>query len=136
MRLTARLDYACRALFELGLHWPNSTPIQLNDISRNQKIPVKFLTLIMLPLKQAGIVNSLRGKQGGYVLNRAPAKIKLSELYSIFEASNAGSYKGSPVTSALWKEVDAGINKVMDEITLENICQRGRTQNKTIIYQI
>ena len=77
MRISAKIDYACRALLELSLHWPNNIPLQINTIAQNQQMPVKFLTQILLQLKQIGYVQSVRGKKGGYLLAKAPQKIRL-----------------------------------------------------------
>lgn len=69
MKISAKIDYACRALLiELGLHWPDNRPMQVSAIAKRQKIPMNFLVHILITLKELGYVDSIRGKSGGYVL--------------------------------------------------------------------
>src|SRR5262245_53536106 len=85
MKISAKTDYACRAILELALHWPNSVPLQISSIAGNRKIPVKFPTQILVTLKQTGLVESIRGQKGGYVLAKAPKDITLREVVANFE---------------------------------------------------
>ncbi len=80
MRISARCDYACRALLELALHWPNIEPVQTYTISEKQDIPMKYLVQILIQLKRMGLVESARGKHGGYSLAKPPNKISLGEV--------------------------------------------------------
>src|SRR6267142_1058623 len=84
MKISAKIDYACRALLELGLHWPNTTPMQVGAIAKHQKIPMNFLVHILITLKEAGYVDSIRGKSGGYVLIKAPQDIRLGDVIKNF----------------------------------------------------
>jgi Rrf2 family protein len=68
MKLSAKSDYALRAILELSLHWPKNEPLSLTTIAKRQQIPLKFLSHILLHLKDIGLVHSLRGKEGGYLL--------------------------------------------------------------------
>jgi len=139
MRVSARIDYACRALLELSLHWPNNVPLQINTIAQNQQIPMKFLTQILLNLKQMGYVKSIRGKSGGYLLSKAPQKIKFSGLienmggmvYSSENRKNSGS-----VMDSVWDEVDEAVLKTMSRIDFETICNRKRKQDRALMFQI
>src|SRR3989338_5491292 len=107
MRVSAKTDYACKALLELAAHWPNAKPMKIDTISRNQKIPIKFLTHILLYLKQSGYTKSIRGKSGGYLLAVEPKKIKLSELIKNLEQSEFANLKNEKgIISQIWKEVD------------------------------
>ena len=80
MKISAKMDYACRALLELALHWPDLTPMQISEIAKRQEIPIKFLVHIMIHLKERGYVNSVRGNKGGYLLAKAPAEIHFGEV--------------------------------------------------------
>ena len=80
MRISARCDYACKALLELALHWPNTEPLQINEISKTHDIPKRYLVQILMQLKGMGLVESIRGKDGGYKLTRSPAEITLVEV--------------------------------------------------------
>jgi len=142
MRISAKIDYACRALLELSLHWPNKVPLQINTIGQSQQIPIKFLTQIMLQLKQIGLVQSVRGKKGGYLLSTAPQKIRLSRIiegmggigYSVTENKNHNG--GGHIMDGIWNEMDQAVLKAMAGINFETICDRKREQDKAFIFQI
>ena len=70
MNISVKGEYALHALFDLALQKPGE-PIKIADIARRQKIPQKFLELILAGLKHGGFVESRRGAEGGYLLARA-----------------------------------------------------------------
>jgi len=142
MRISAKIDYACRALIELSLHWPNNIPMQINTIAQNQQIPTKFLTQILLILKQIGYVQSVRGKKGGYLLSKAPQKIWLNELVQSFggigfsAAENKHNGNSDHTMDLIWDEIDESVLKVMGEINFETICDRKRSRDRAFTFQI
>lgn len=77
--LSKKARYAFRALFALRAH-DASTPMAIADIAESASIPRKFLEQILLDLKHRGIVTSIRGKHGGYILGRPPEKIAFAEV--------------------------------------------------------
>ncbi|MEY3744592.1 MAG: hypothetical protein RLZ48_270, partial [Actinomycetota bacterium] len=82
MRVSTRGDYACRALLSLTLHSSESGPTSVRDIAERTGLPQPYLEQILLALKGAGLVRSKRGVGGGYVLAKAPADIKVSDIIS------------------------------------------------------
>jgi len=140
MRISAKCDYACRALFELSLHWPSKNPVQLQTISRKQKIPTRYLVQILIQLKGLGMVKSVRGKEGGYNLSLSPNKITLGEVIRqvggpLLPEANPAIKKGL-VFGAIWKEVEGAIAEVVDRITFEDIVNKARGIKESINYQI
>jgi len=142
MKISAKIDYACRALIELSLHWPNNTPMQINTIAQNQQIPTKFLTQILLNLKQIGYVQSVRGKRGGYLLSKAPQKIWLSKLVESFSgigyssAENKQNGNSDHTMDLIWNEIDETVLKAMGEFNFETICDRKRSRDRAFTFQI
>lgn len=142
MRISAKIDYACRALVELSLRWPNNVPMQINMIARRQQIPMKFLIQILLNLKQMGYVRSVRGKNGGYLLAMAPQEIKLSGLienmggigYSVPENRQSGN--SDRVMDLVWDDIEDAVLNAMAEIDFETICNRKRSRDKAFMFQI
>ena len=132
MKVSAKTDYACRALLELALRWPSSTPLRVNDIAEHQKIPMKFLIHILIHLKQLGFVESIRGKKGGYMLVKVPKEIRLSDIVRSFEQKNPSNQIGlnarhkTDVVGSLWREADKVLAKFMEGVTFEDICQLQR----------
>ncbi len=142
MKVSARIDYACRALLELALHWPNSRPMQVAEIAKRQKIPMNFLVHILITLKQMGYVDSVRGKSGGYILIKPPQNVMISDVFKNFGGLGFSADKKPKVAKhghvmdAVWQELDDAVIKAMDTVTLESICNRERSRGKAIMYDI
>ncbi len=137
MKISAKIDYACRALLELSLHWPNQEPLQAEAIAGRQRIPQKFLTQILIHLKQIGYVESVRGKKGGYLLRKLPREIKLNDIMENFQdANNSRDEKSNPIFSPIWREVNQEFLKAMEKFTFEDICNRKREVDNTPTFQI
>lgn len=140
MRISARCDYACKALLELALHWPSKSPLQIHIISQRQDIPIKYLVQILIQLKRRGFVESIRGKQGGYILAKTPKQISLGEVMRetggpLLPTANSATKK-ELVFSTIWKEVEGAMARVLDKITFEDIANRAKGTEGTILYQI
>lgn len=140
MRISARCDYACKALLELALHWPSKEPMQIHTISEKQDIPMRYLVHILIQLKRIGLVVSMRGKQGGYNLAKPPHKISLGEVMRniggpLLPMANSARKKES-VFATIWNEVEGAMAKVLDRITFEDISSKAKGMGGAIIYQI
>lgn len=141
MKISAKIDYAVRALLELALHWPDTYPQQISDISRKAGIPQKFLIHILIALKGLGYVHSVRGKAGGYALAMEPKMINLADV--VKQLGGLGSFdeekrkrQKADAVSNLWKEIDQNIIHTLNEVSLEDLCNRQRMQLKSISYEI
>ena len=137
MLVSAKCDYACRALLELSLHWPNTDPLPINVIAERQGIPVKYLVQILIDLKNMGLVKSIRGKEGGYVLAKAPNTITLREIIEHIEGSLLGitdSAKKGSIFLPIWIEVERALNDVLEKFTFEDIANKVREMS--LMYQI
>jgi Rrf2 family protein len=80
--LSRKSQYAMRALAYLAAKY-DAGPVLISEIARTKKIPLKFLENILLQLKKEGILNSKKGKGGGYFLNKPPDKIKIAPIIRI-----------------------------------------------------
>src|ERR1700680_3150402 len=85
MNISVKSEYALLALFDLALQ-PAGEPVKIADIARRQKIPQKFLELILSSLKQGGFVESRRGAEGGYRLARAADQITAGAVRAYVQA--------------------------------------------------
>lgn len=79
MKLSTRGRYGTRLMLELAKQYGKG-PISMSDISRNQKIPIKYLEQLIIPLKKANLITSVRGPKGGHMLAKAPNEINLWEI--------------------------------------------------------
>ena len=84
MRLSKKTEYALRALI-YSARFPEGTTFQIRELAEKNGIPKKFLELILLDLKNAGILSSRRGVGGGYLLARHPETIRTVEIVEVFE---------------------------------------------------
>jgi Rrf2 family protein len=80
MKLSVKSDYAARAVLGLALQYPAGKPVRIESLARAQAVPANYLVQILIELKGQGIVQSLRGKEGGYRLARPPAEISLGDV--------------------------------------------------------
>jgi Rrf2 family iron-sulfur cluster assembly transcriptional regulator len=84
MKLSTRSRYGTRILVDLARH-SNQGPVQIGEISKRQDISVKYLEQLIRPLKQASMVNSVRGPKGGHMLAKKPEEISLGQIVRLFE---------------------------------------------------
>lgn len=135
MNISAKTDYALRTILELSLHWPNPEPMIIHDIARAQKIPIKYLTQIVLHLKALGLVKSIRGKQGGYLLTKAPSQITLAD---VMQGNVMLSNKIRSVSSIndVLNTVEQGLMNQLKAINFDEIAHKQRNLAKTPMYSI
>ena len=124
MYISVKSDYALLAIFDLAAQRPGE-PIRIADIARRQKIPQKFLELILAGLKQAGFVESRRGAEGGYLLARPPESLTLGEVLRSVEGLRTGKshdrrQEETPFT-AMWERVDQAVSAVVDQTTFASL---------------
>lgn len=148
MKISAKCDYACKALLELSLRHGEKELTQIQTIAQNQNIPEKYLVQILIQLKGAGLVDSVRGKEGGYYLKKPPNKITLGDvireidgdLLSIggLNGNTRREYEGKPksILGSIWNEVKNAISDTVDDITFEDIRKRDAMSRKALIYNI
>lgn len=84
MKLSTRGRYGTRLMLELAKNYGEG-PISMSDISRNQNIPIKYLEQLIIPLKKAKLINSVRGPKGGHLLSKAPDKINVWDILNLLE---------------------------------------------------
>lgn len=140
MRISAKFDYACKAIVELAQHWPKKDPVQIKEISEVYQIPVRYLVNIMNQLKSIGIVESVRGPTGGYILKKDPADIKLGMVLKeiggpLLPVANTIKKKETAF-DGIWKEVENAMEKVLNNVTFEDICNKIKGTSDVIMYNI
>lgn len=130
MRVSSRLDYGVRALFELAQHTGRG-PMQSRDIAQRQGIPEAYLHQLLGALGRAGLVKSTRGPQGGHQLAKEPGQITLLSVMLALEGSDrrpATTPDGpSEVVSCVWDELQERTDRFLSEITLATLVERSRS---------
>ena len=134
MRISAKGEYAIKAMVDLALHdGPDLQPIQ--DIAARQSIPQRYLEQVLLQLKRSGFLYARRGSAGGYRLSRPPDQITVGALLRAVEGPSAeadaprrGGRGSAPEDSAglgeLWREIESAVAAVVDRTTLEDLRRR------------
>ena len=132
VELSSRVEYALLALLELASHHPKDSPVTVNEITAFQEIPERYLDQILAVLRRAGIVQSLRGAKGGYLLAKQPGQINLLEVVFALEGdSSRKSQKNSEsatiektVVLEIWQEVRQASLSVLEKYTLQDLCEQ------------
>ena len=124
MNISVKGEYALQAIFDLSANF-GAEPVKIAEIARRQKIPQKFLELILASLKQGGFVESRRGAEGGYMLARRAESITVGEVLHFVEGrqeerARLRKQADSPF-SDLWERVDLAIDSVLDHTTFAHL---------------
>lgn len=138
LKLTTRGQYSVRALLDLSLQ-PNLSPASVNAIAKRQNLPAPYLEKLLIQLRQAGIVRSIRGAHGGYCLAREPKQIALGEILaavgesmSLPEPSEADRAQAEDwVTFSLWKRLNLKLQEALYGISLEDLYYDARSWQAT-----
>lgn len=134
MKLSTKGRYGVKAMFELALAHGRG-PTSLNIIADKQNLSINYLEQLFSSLRKAGLVKSIRGAQGGYILGREPIEITVGQIIRTLEGPLAPSdcvveneEKGHDcnranccVTRTIWEKIRDSINEVVDNITLQDM---------------
>ncbi|UCC96826.1 MAG: Rrf2 family transcriptional regulator [Phycisphaerales bacterium] len=135
MKLSTRTRYAVRAMIELAQNETNR-PLQLKIIAERQDISVKYLEQLMAVLRSAGLIRSVRGSKGGYVLAKTANQIRVSDILHCLEGPittvecvDDGDHCVRAVECAarqVWMKVQKAIEDVLQSITLQDVVEMAR----------
>ena len=132
MKLTSKGRYAVMALADLA-KFNSVNPVSLRDISLRQSISLVFLEQIFSKLKKNGIVKSIRGTNGGYILNKHPIEIKLADILNAVDEEvktvqckkelkkGCNSKTSKCITHNLWDELEVHINHFFESKNLKDL---------------
>jgi Rrf2 family protein len=144
MKLSTRTRYGVRAVIELAAN-DSKKPVQLKIIAQRQDISVKYLEQLMNALRSGGVVHSIRGARGGYILAKPPNQIKLGDVFNCLEGNvittecvEDEDYCRRAADCAarlLWIQVEDAIKNVLDSVTVQDLIDRAKDK-KTSDYQI
>lgn len=143
VKLSSRSEYGIRALLELAQR-RGQGPIQSRDIAERQEIPDAYLNQLLLTLRKAGIVQSVRGPAGGHLLARAPERVTLAEVIGALDglpqADIAPTAQDDRTDSwaVRWvgAQLDEAVACILREITLETLLVRKQERDNILNYQI
>lgn len=141
MKLSLKSRYGMKAIYELAQNY-GSGPLSIKVISEKQAIPASFLEQLMAKLRRGGLIRSVRGPGGGYVLNRAPSQINVGEVVRALEGpifisacTNGDRWgKCSQIENCgsrfVWYKLKQKIEEVLDNTTLEDISKMTQRERR------
>jgi len=146
MRISTRTRYGLRLMVNLAINYGKGYAF-LKDIAKEEGISEKYLSLIVIPLKAAGMLATIRGVHGGYILSRHPSKISVKEIVEILEGdltlvecSKDEKYclkSRNCVTHDIWSELSEKIADFLSSFNLEDIAKiQGEKSNEITDYAI
>lgn len=139
MRLSTKGRYGLRAMVEIANHQEDG-PVPMHSIAEQQSLSERYLEQLLIPLKQAGLVRSVRGAQGGYILGRHPKEITAGDVIRVLEGpigpvdciSEAFPEECNRaeqcVTRIVWCQVRDAIKDVLDSFTLEDLMKESQSR--------
>jgi len=144
MKLSTRSTYGMRALVELALTQGHG-PVSAADIAKRQDLSVAYLEQLLHRLKREGLVSSIRGPKGGYVLAREPRQMTMADVVRILDGTNGGwngtgsgvvrlRHKEAPrhaqrIAQAVWRCVHERLAQSLGTVTLEDLCDEVRSES-------
>jgi len=149
MKVSKRATYGIMVAVDLAIH-ANEAPIQARSIAKRHGIPVRFLEQVLHAMKKAGLVESQRGAQGGYLLTHEPAAMSVADIFEalegpVFHRSLIGQQtrdrhvaKPELLLGDVWDQVQQAERKVLENITVEQLAMRLRAidAQRTPMYHI
>jgi Rrf2 family protein len=138
MKFSVKVQYGLQAMIELAANY-GSGQLQIADIAKEQKIPIRFLEQLLLILKRGGLISSTRGKEGGYTLLKHPSDITVLEIVELLDGPIQLADKRMKRIPSVFELLD-GIQKKMKnelaETNLEDLVVKQRQKEKVLIYSI
>ncbi len=144
MRISAKTEYACIAMLELASRYGSGEPVRIRRIAERHSVPPRFLVQILLQLKGAGLVASVRGAAGGYHLVRSPEEVSLGQVMEVVDGSSNGdgqtSSAASPDSPAVkvltqaWKKVSTVQRQMLEGISLAELLEQAKEQDEQMYH--
>ncbi len=141
MKISTKGRYGLEALLDMAIH-SDGTPMNIRSISARQGIPVKYLEQIFGTLKRSGIIQSVRGAQGGYLLADESHKISVCQILSTLEGplspvacvvcgrSSVCTQYNLCVTRIFWRSLMEELIRVTEDVTLADLVKSYKTFTK------
>lgn len=130
VKLSTKGKYGVKALFELAMH-EGAGPVSLKLIAERQGLSEHYLEQLVAPLRKAGLVNSVRGAQGGYVLGRPAAQVSVGDILRVLEGpfeGDEGSAGADDAAEGVWAKVRDRLVAVVDALTLGELVEEARKE--------
>ncbi len=142
MYVSSKGNYGLRAVLDLALHYGEGV-VQSAEIASRQDIPESYLVQLLNPLRNAGLVRSVRGRKGGHELIRRPEEITVGAVLEVLEgpvqlaAEDKEVADGAPdVLRDVYEEMEAAVEEVLGTVTFGDLCRKYRMESGRIVFRI
>ena len=139
MKLSTRSRYGTRMMVDLAQHYDGS-PIQLSSIAKRQDISIKYLEQLIIPLKKANYIRSVRGPKGGHMLTKPPQDITVGEIVRVLEGDMSLSRciedpdichrVDTCLTRDIWEVATSAMYKELNSYTLSEVIERKQNPSR------
>ncbi|WP_017318636.1 RrF2 family transcriptional regulator [Mastigocladopsis repens] len=145
MELSNKSEYAILSLIALAACYFTGESLQIREIAARQNIPNRYLEELLATLRRGGLIKSIRGVKGGYVLARDPRKITLLDAFRCIEGLDAdvpdktstSKTVETEVIQEMWEEARQAAYSVLQKYTLHDVCeQRAKRRQMELMYYI
>ncbi|MBW2590039.1 MAG: Rrf2 family transcriptional regulator [Deltaproteobacteria bacterium] len=136
MKLSTRSRYGTRMMLDLAQRYDEG-PVQIGNVSKRENISVKYLEQLIIPLKKANFIKSIRGPKGGHMLAKPPEEITVGEIVRVLEGGiNLSNCIENPevcdrtsdcLTRGLWKEATKAMYEKLNSATLSKMINEGNS---------
>lgn len=145
MKLSTKGRYAVMAMADLAHHC-DGKPVALAEVAERQEISLSYLEQLFGRLRRAGLVSSVRGPGGGYMLGRDPRDMRVSDIILAVDEpikatrctpgspQGCHSHRGRCLTHDLWEELGNQIYRFLSAVTLADICQRRLLSSNRVLF--
>lgn len=142
MKISTKGRYGLRALIDLA-QYSEIEPVSINSIATRQAISERYLEQLMTLMKKAGLIKSIRGAGGGYVLAKDMGEISVGDVLralegnlqpvecAAFSQEDSCEASGGCVTKYVWQRINESINKTVDEISLKQLVEESKNVKTT-----
>jgi Rrf2 family cysteine metabolism transcriptional repressor len=147
MKITYKCDYALKAVLDLSVHYQGGEPVTIHCLASRIDAPVKFLERILSELKHGGLVESKRGRIGGYMLAKAPHQIKIGDVVRLIEGPIEPISCVKPFYSdcretyqcvfrKIWQDVSRATSEIIDGVDFEKLASEANPAKEALHYII
>lgn len=135
MKLSVKSDYAARAVLGLARHHHTGRAVKVEDLAGEQHVPANYLVQILIELKSKRIVQSVRGKVGGYLLARAPADITLGDVLQavhgeVFDSPAIDDPQCAPELRDAWRGLRDSVESAASRVNFQQLLEAGNKREQ------
>lgn len=134
VKLSTKSTYGLRAMIDIAINYKEN-PVSIKDISEREDISLKYLEKLMTSLKKAGLIDSIRGAKGGYILSREPNNISIGEILRALEGNlnpvdckllmdENCNIEDDCIMKFVWSKISEGINMAVDSMSLQDVIDK------------